>query len=61
VRDPEVGTELVQVVFTPLSSDVERRQSIDSIAYKVKEMYMYGWTDWRNVLGSKGDSSTWTN
>ena len=61
VRDPEVGTGLVQVVFTPLSSDVERRQSIDSVAYKVKEMYMHGWVDWRNVLGSKGDSSTWTN
>jgi hypothetical protein len=61
VRDPEVGTGLVQVVFTPLSSDVERRQSIDSIAYKVKEMYMYGWVDWRNVIGSKGDSSAYTN
>lgn len=60
-RDPEVGTGFVQVVFVPLSSDVERRQSIDSIVYKVKEMYVHGWVDWRNILSSKGDSSTYTN
>lgn len=61
VRDPEVGCGLVQVVFVPLSSDVQRRQELDSIVYKVKELMVQGWVDWRNVLGSKGDSTAYTN
>lgn len=54
-RDPQTGDGLVKIVFVPYSSRVEEDKEVDSIVYKVKEEYSYGWTDWRNVLGSKGD------
>lgn len=53
--DPEVGTGFVAVEFWPMDSKVDRVQDIDSIAFKMKMEYCYGWTDWRNVQGSKGD------
>lgn len=52
--DPEVGTGFVRVEFWPMDSKVERVDPIDSIAFKMKEEYAYGWTDWRNVIGSNG-------
>lgn len=61
VRDPEVGTGLVQIGFVPLETRTEREQSVDSIVYKVKEEYVYGYTDFRNVMGSKGDSLAYSN
>jgi hypothetical protein len=61
VRDPEVGTGLVQIAFVPLETRTERQQSEDSLVYKVKEEYVYGWTDWRNFLGSKGDGAAYSN
>lgn len=53
--DPEVGTGFVRVEFWPMDSKVERVNPIDSIAFKMKEEYAYGWTDWRNLIGSKGN------
>lgn len=61
VRDPEVGVGLVQIAFVPLETRVQRRESIDSIVYKGKEEYAYGWNDWRNILGSKGDGAAYSN
>ncbi len=52
--DPEVGTGFVRVEFWPMDSKVERVLPIDSIAFKMKEEYAYGWSDWRNVIGSNG-------
>lgn len=56
-QDPEIGTGLVRVCFAPTSSRVERREEVDSIAYKLKQSYSYANVDWRNVLGSLGDAS----
>lgn len=53
--DPEVGTGFVRVEFWPMDSRVDRVQPIDSIAFKMKEEYAYGWTDWRNVIGTPGN------
>ena len=52
--DPEVGTGYVRVEFWPMDSRVERVNPIDSIAFKMKEEYSYGWLDWRNTIGSNG-------
>lgn len=52
--DPEVGTGFVRVEFWPMDSKVQRVDPIDSIAFKMKEEYAYGWTDWRNTIGSNG-------
>lgn len=52
--DPEVGTGMVRVEFWGMDSKVERVQEIDSIAFKMKEEFAYGWTDWRNFIGSNG-------
>lgn len=54
-RDSEVGTSLVRITFIPTNSRVDRFEQIDSIVYKVKQSFTYVWTDWRNVIGSKGD------
>jgi hypothetical protein len=59
VRDPELGTGLVRIAFVPLETRAERRHEIDSLVYKVKETYCYGWSDWRNVLGSKGTGTAY--
>lgn len=61
VRDPEVGTGLVQIGFVPLNTRTERRESIDSLVYKVKEQYSYGWNDWRNIMGSNGTGAAYSN
>lgn len=59
-QDPQVGTGLVRVCFLPTNSRVERYQPTDSIVYKIKQSYVYGFADWRNVIGSKGDSAAYT-
>lgn len=61
VRDPMVGTGLVQIAFVPLQTRTEREQATDAIVYKVKEEYSYGWTDWRNIIGSKGDGAAYSS
>lgn len=52
--DPEVGTGMVRVEFWGMDSKVERVNEIDSIAFKMKEEFAYGWTDWRNFIASNG-------
>jgi hypothetical protein len=52
--DPEVGTGFVRVEFVPMSARVERAETIDSVAFKLKQEYCYGWSDWRNTIGSNG-------
>ncbi len=61
VRDPETGTGLVQIGFVPLQTRTERRESVDSVVYKVKQEYVYGWSDWRNIIGSKGDGAAYSS
>lgn len=60
-REPEVGTGLVRVTFIPTNSRVDRFEQIDSIVYKVKQSFVYVWTDWRNVIGSRGDSAAYSS
>ena len=61
VRDPETGLGFIQVEFHALRTDVVREPLIQSISYLVNEGKSYGWTDWRNILGSKGDAASYTN
>lgn len=60
-RDVEVGTSLVCVSFVPLETRVEREQDVDSVVYKVKQEKSYGFVDFRNVLGSKGDGAAYSS
>lgn len=60
-REPEVGTGLVRVTFIPTNSRVDRFEQLDSIVYKVKQSFVYVWTDFRNVIGSKGDSLSYSS
>jgi len=59
--DPEVGTGFVRVEFWGMDSKVQRVDPIDSIAFKMKEEYAYGWADWRNVLGSNGSGNAYSS
>lgn len=61
VRDPEVGTGLVKIAFVPLQTRVEHEDSVDATVYKAKETYVYGWTDWRNIIGSQGLGTAYSN
>lgn len=61
IRDPQTGTGLVRVNFVPLETRVERDLYTDSIMYKVKWETAQGWTDWRNIVGSKGDAASYTS
>ena len=60
-REPGVGTGLVRVTFIPTNSRVDRMEETDSIAYKVKQSYSYVYTDWRNVIGSRGDNTAYSS
>lgn len=60
-RDPEVGTGLVAISFVPLTTDTYRDDSIDSVVYKVKQTKCYGFADWRNVIGAKGDNAAYSS
>lgn len=52
--DPSIGTGMVRVEFWGMDAKVERFQEIDSIAFKMKQEFAYGWTDWRNFISSNG-------
>lgn len=60
-RDPETGTGLVCVAFVPLQTNVYRPEGLDSVSYTVKQEKSYGFVDWRNVLGSKGDGAAYSS
>lgn len=60
-RDPKTGTGLIKIQFVALETRTEREQSIDSIVYKVKEEYVYGFVDWRNIIGSNGSGASYTS
>lgn len=60
VKDVNLNAGLVKIVFVPLSSKIEWEQSIDSVVYKVKEEFIYGWTMWQTIFGSPGDNTSYT-
>jgi len=61
VRDPEVGTGLVAIDFVPMQTKVERDQNTDSVVYKAKQEKVYGFVEWRCVLGSNGTGSAYSS
>lgn len=61
LRDPEVGTNLVKIEFVPFQSRVERLEPNDAIVYKAKEEYVYGWTDFRCIIGSNGSGVAYSS
>lgn len=60
-RDSETGTGLIKIEFVALETRTEREQGTDSIVYKVKEEMCYGFTDWRNIIGSNGSGAAYTS
>lgn len=60
-RDAKTGTGLIKIQFVALQTRVEREQGTDSMVYKVKEEYVYGFVDWRNVIGSNGLGTSYTS
>lgn len=60
-RDPEVGAGLVMVDFVPMSTNVYRDQDVDSVVYTAKQEKVYGFADWRCVLGSNGTGTSYTD
>ena len=61
MRDPEVGVGLVCVSFVPLTTDTYRDDTTDSIVYKIKQTKVYGFVNWRNIVGSKGDNVAYSS
>lgn len=59
-RDAETGCGLVCISFVPLETDVYRDSGVDSVVYKIKQTRVYGFTDWRNIVGSKGDGNAYS-
>lgn len=59
-RDGETGVGLVAISFVPLTTGVYNDESLDSVVYKIKQTKVYGFTDWRNILGSKGDGNAYS-
>lgn len=61
VRETDTGTGLEAVEFVPTSMKVVREEDVDSIVFKIKQEFSYGFTEWRNVVGSKGDNSAYSS
>ena len=59
-RDSETGCGLVCITFVPLTTGVNRSEDVDSVIYKIKQTKVYGFTDWRNVVGSKGNGASYS-
>jgi hypothetical protein len=60
-RDPEIGTGLVRVEFVPLQQRTERDIYTDSIMYKIKEEYVYGFAEWRGTIASLGNNISYSS
>lgn len=60
-RDTQTGTGLVRVEFVPQQMKVERENPTDSIVFKIKQEYSYGFVEWRSIVGSKGNGLAYTS
>lgn len=60
-RDAEIGTGLVSIDFVPMSTNVYRDQDVDSVVYTAKQEKVYGFGEWRCVLGSNGTGSAYSS
>ena len=61
VRIDEIGTGLVQINFVPTTTRTAWDETRDSYVYKIKQEKSYGFAEWRNILGSKGDGQSYSN
>jgi len=61
IRESDTGTGLEAIEFVPTSMKVERDESIDSIVFKLKQEFSYGFTSWLNVVGSKGSGAAYSS
>lgn len=61
VRDPEVGSMMVKITFVPLKSNVYYSNENRATVYDVSQEYVYAWLDWRNIIGSRGDSQAYSS
>lgn len=59
-RDPETGTGLVCINFVPLESNVYYDDEVRSTVYDIAQEKVYGFVDWRNVLGSIGSGAVYS-
>ncbi len=61
-RHPIYGTGLLDVTFVPLTTKGPvYDEATDSVVWKLKYEKRLGWVDFRYIIGSKGDGSTYTS
>lgn len=60
-RDPETGTGLVAINFIPLESNVYYDDEVRSTVYDIAQEKVFGFVDWRSILGSVGDGAAYTS
>jgi hypothetical protein len=58
-RDPETGTDLVCIDFIPLESNVYYDDEVRSTVYDIAQEKVYGFVNWRSVVGSVGDATAY--
>ena len=60
-RHPIYGTGLLDVTFVPLTTKGPiYDDSVDAVVWKLKYEKRLGWVDFRYIIGSKGDGSTYS-
>jgi len=60
-RDPQTGSGFLCISFVPLTTNTYKDDKTDSIVYNIKQTKVYGWTDWRNTLGSLGTNTAYSS
>lgn len=60
-RDPETGTGLVCINFIPLESNVFYDDEVRSTVYDIAQEKVYGFVDWRSVIGSNGTGAAYSS
>lgn len=60
-RDPEMGTGLVAIDFVPLESNVYYDDEVRSTVYDIAQEKVYGFVDWRSILGSNGSGVAYSD
>jgi len=60
-RDEKTGCGLICIDFIPTTTKVQRLEETDNIVYKIKQSKMYGFSDWRNIIGSNGTGAAYSS
>lgn len=59
-RDPETGTGLICITFVPLTTNTYTDDKTDAVVYNIKQTKVYGFSDWRNIVGARGDNAAYS-